>query len=154
VQPFVEQRQQQLTLDLAGDLGTVEVDPAKIRDSIDNLLFNAIKFTPDGGTIQVGARRPAEGGVQICVRDSGIGIDAAHLPHLFTTFFTGFDVSRHSSGQYEFGRQGLGLGLSLVKEFVEMHGGKVEVASEPGKGSTFTITLPDKQRSEPEASAK
>jgi signal transduction histidine kinase len=142
VQPFVDQRGQQLTFELADDLGTVDLDPGKMRDSVDNLLLNAIKFTPDGGGIQVRARRLTQGGVQVSVHDSGVGIDAAHLPHLFTSFFTGFDVSRHSSGHFEFGRQGLGLGLSLVKAFVEMHGGKVEVASEAGKGSTFTLTLP------------
>jgi signal transduction histidine kinase len=142
VQPFVDLRHQQLTLDLAPDLGTLDLETAKVRDVLDNLLLNAIKFTPDGGEIQVAARRTADGDVEIRVRDSGVGIDAAHQEHLFKAFFTGFNVSRHSSGLFEFGRQGLGLGLSLVKAFVEMHGGKVEAASEPGRGSTFTITLP------------
>jgi signal transduction histidine kinase len=142
VRPFVEQRHQELSLDLAADLGMANLEAGKIRDSVDNLLLNAIKFTPDRGKIQITGRRLPDGGLEICVLDSGVGIEASHQPHLFKTFFTGFDVSRHSSGQYEFGRQGLGLGLSLVKAFVEMHGGKVEVTSEPGKGSTFTLTLP------------
>jgi signal transduction histidine kinase len=142
VKPFVDQRKQELTLDLAPDLGTIDVEMEKIRDSLENLLLNAIKFTPDGGKILLCARKTENGWVEIRVCDSGVGIDAAHRPHLFKTFFTGLDVSRHSSGRFEFNRRGLGLGLSLVKAFVEMHGGKIDVASEPGKGSTFTITLP------------
>jgi signal transduction histidine kinase len=141
VRPFAQQRRQQLVLDPAADLGVLDVDPGKIRDSIDHLLLNAIKFTPDGGSVRVSARR-LPGAAEVRVSDTGMGIDPASLPHVFDPFFTGFDVSRHSSGHFEFGRRGLGLGLTLVKIFVEMHGGKVEAASEPGRGSTFTITLP------------
>jgi signal transduction histidine kinase len=148
VQPFVEQRRQELALEIAPDVGQMEIEPDKIRDSLDNLLLNAIKFTPDGGRIQLSGARTADGGAEIRVRDSGVGIDPAYRPHLFTTFFTGFDVSRHASGRFEFGRQGIGLGLSLVKAFVEMHGGTVEVASEPGKGSTFKLTLPNRAGAE------
>ena len=142
IQPFAEQRKQKTILDLAADLEASEVEAAMIRDSVDNLLLNAIKFTPDGGTVTVSTRRGNEGEAQIAICDSGVGIDDNAQKHLFKTFFTGFDVSRHSSGQFEFGRQGFGLGLSLAKAFVEMHGGRVEVESQPGKGSTFTIVLP------------
>jgi len=142
VRPFIDQRKQELAVDLAIDLGTIDLEADKIRDSLENLLLNAIKFTPDGGKIRLSARRTENGSAEIRVCDSGVGIDPAHRPHLFKTFFTGFDVSRHSSGRFEFNRRGMGLGLSLVKSFVEMHGGKVEVASEPGKGSTFTMILP------------
>jgi len=62
--------------------------------------------------------------------------------HIFDPFFTSFDVSRHSSGVFEYSRRGLGVGLSIVKVFVEMHGGNVIVMSEVGKGSSFVITLP------------
>jgi signal transduction histidine kinase len=142
VRPFVEQRRQELNLDLTPDVGTMDVEADKIRDSLENLLLNAIKFTPDGGRIQVVARRTVSGGMEIQVTDSGMGIEAANLPHLFKTFFTGLDVTCHSSGHFEFGRRGLGLGLSMVKAFVEMHGGTVAVTSKVGKGSTFVITLP------------
>jgi signal transduction histidine kinase len=142
VRPFVEQRRQELSLDLAPDLGMLAIEPNKIRDSLDNLLLNAIKFTPDDGKIQVSAKRKPDGEAEIRVTDSGVGIEAASLPHLFKTFFTELDVTRHSSGHFEFGRRGLGLGLSMVKAFVEMHGGKVSVTSEPGKGSSFVLTLP------------
>jgi signal transduction histidine kinase len=107
------------------------------------LLVNAIKFTPDGGTIRLSARRLPDGGAEIQVSDTGVGIDPVSLARIFDPFFTRFDVSRHASGVYEFDRRGLGLGLSLVKAFVELHGGHVKVESEIDKGSTFTITLPN-----------
>jgi len=141
VRPFLEQRRHELTLDLPANLGSLAVESTKIRDSVAHLLLNAIKFTPDGGKIRLAARRTESGGAEIEVSDSGVGIDPASLPHIFDPFFTAFDVSRHSSGQLEFGRRGLGLGLSLVKIFVEMHGGKVTVSSEPSVGTTFVISL-------------
>jgi signal transduction histidine kinase len=70
-------------------------------------------------------------------------MDAATIEQLFTPFFTAFDVSHHSSGQYEFCRRGLGLGLSVVKAILDLHGGTIRAASEPGKGTTFTLSLPD-----------
>jgi signal transduction histidine kinase len=142
VATFVEQRRQTLELDLPADLGTIYVEGEKIRDSVFQLLCNAVKFTPDGGSVRLSAARLADGGVQIQVTDTGVGIDAASLPRIFEPFFTRFDVSRHSSGVYEFDRRGLGLGLSVVKAFIDLHGGRATVQSEVGKGSTFTITLP------------
>jgi signal transduction histidine kinase len=142
LRPFVEQRRQTLTLDLAPALGSLDLEPGKIADSVRHLLLNAIKFTPDGGAVRLAARRTTEGGAEIQVSDTGVGIDPDSLPHVFEPFFTAFDVTKHASGEFEFGRRGLGLGLSLVKAFVEMHGGRVSAASAPGRGSTFTITLP------------
>ena len=81
--------------------------------------------------------------VNIEISDTGVGIEAASLPHIFEPFFTRLDVSRHSSGHYEFDRRGLGLGLSLVKAFIEMHGGRIEVASTYGQGAKFTLVLPE-----------
>jgi signal transduction histidine kinase len=129
---FVQQRQQVLEVDA----------PAELGDVVFQLLVNAVKFTPDGGTIGVSARRLDDGGAEISVRDTGVGIDPASLARVFDPFFTRFDVSRHSSGVCEFDRRGLGLGLSLVKAFVEMHGGRVRVESAVGQGSAFTIVLP------------
>jgi signal transduction histidine kinase len=142
VATFVEWRHQTLKVDLPPDLGTVAIDPDKVRDSVTLLLINAIKFTPDGGTIRLQASRLENGWAEIRVADTGMGIDKASLERLFDPFFTRFDVSRHSSGVFEFDRRGLGLGLSLVKAFVELHKGKVRAESEPGRGSTFIITLP------------
>jgi signal transduction histidine kinase len=143
VRPFAEQRRQELSIKLDASLGSLNIEAQKIRDCVEHLLLNAIKFTPDQGMICLSARRKPDAGVEIKVIDSGVGIDPSSLPHVFEPFFTSFDVSRHSSGQFEFGRRGLGLGLSLVKAFVEMHGGQVQASSEPGKGTTFTISLPN-----------
>jgi signal transduction histidine kinase len=139
---FLEQRKQTLKLDLADDLGIVQLEEEKIHDSLVQLLINAIKFTPDGGTIELSGKRTSAS-VVITIVDHGTGIDAASLPYIFDLFFTRFDVLRHSSGTCEFDRRGLGLGLSVVKAFVEMHGGQVRVESELGRGTTFTIELPN-----------
>jgi signal transduction histidine kinase len=143
VETFISQRGQHLEVIAPADLGTMHVDEDKIRDCVFQLLMNAIKFTPDGGSISVSAKRLPDGGAEIQVSDTGVGIDPASLAHIFDPFFTRFDVSRHASGVCEFDRRGLGLGLSLVKAFVELHGGRVKVDSEVNRGSTFTITLPE-----------
>ena len=143
VRPFIELRGQTLDLELAPDLGSLHIEGPRIRDALNHLLLNAIKFTPDGGRIAIASTRNSTGGVTIRVSDTGAGIDPAAKENLFTPFFTGFDVSHHSSGQFEHGRKGLGLGLSVVKAFVEFHGGTITVDSEPGHGTTFTVMLPD-----------
>ncbi len=142
VRPFVQLRGQSLAVDLAPDLDSMEVDADKIRDCANHLLLNAIKFTPDGGRIDMSAGRTDGGGVRIRIADTGCGIDDVCQARLFEPFFTGFDVSHHSSGTFEHGRKGLGLGLSVVKAFVEMHGGRIDVRSEPEQGTSFTIELP------------
>jgi signal transduction histidine kinase len=146
VRPFVELRGQTLDVELAPNLGSLSLEAPRIRDALNHLLLNAIKFTPDGGRISLtGARAGGNGdGAVIRVADNGAGIEPEAREKLFDPFFTGFDVSHHSSGHFEHGRKGLGLGLPLVKSFVEMHGGKIDVDSEIGKGTTFTMTLPAK----------
>jgi signal transduction histidine kinase len=151
--PYLELRRQSLTIEIEPGLGPLDVDPDKIADVLTNLLANAVKFTPDGGTIRVAARaEPAvPGWVRVSVRDEGIGVPVDDQQHLFEPFFTGFDTLRHSSGDYQFGKRGLGLGLWLVKTFVEMHGGRVEVSSSHGEGSTFSFLLPMAPGAEPSA---
>ena len=142
VRPFVNLRKQTLLINVPPELGSLEIEASKIRDTLSHLLLNAVKFTPDGGTVTLTADRNSAGAVEIRVTDTGAGIDPTCQASLFQPFFTGFDVSHHSSGHYEFGRRGLGLGLSIARAFVEMHGGTIACQSEPGQGSTFTITLP------------
>lgn len=146
--PYLAARKQTVHLSADPALGMAEVDPAKIADILINLLINAIKFTPDGGTILITAAPEGSDRVRFAVSDPGIGITPADRTHLFEPFFTGFDTMHHSSGDYQFCKRGLGLGLCLVKTFVELHGGTVEVASVPGEGSTFAFVLPRRSRSE------
>jgi signal transduction histidine kinase len=142
--PYLERRDQAVSVFIEPDIGSVEADPSKILDVLTNLLANAVKFTPDGGTIRLEVRTepPAADWIRVSVRDQGAGVSVVDQQHLFEPFFTGFDTLRHSSGDYEFGKRGIGLGLWLVKTFVELHGGRVEVSSTPGAGATFSFVLP------------
>jgi signal transduction histidine kinase len=145
IRPFVELRKQSLSVEIPTDLGTIWADAAKVRDGVNHLLLNAVKFTPDGGRIGLTARRAEQqgaAGVEIDVSDTGAGIDPQCQSRLFEPFFTGFDVSHHSSGTFEHGKKGIGLGLSIVRAFVDLHGGTIRVNSEVGRGSTFTLWLP------------
>jgi signal transduction histidine kinase len=149
--PYLEARQQVVHLQAAPGLGTIEVDSSKILDVLLNLMANAIKFTPDQGTIRILAEPVASqadaepGWVRVAVQDEGIGVNPGEQPYLFQPFFTGFDTLHHSSGDFQFGKRGIGLGLCLVKSFVELHGGRVEVQSHPGAGSSFGFVLPRRQ---------
>jgi len=108
IKPFIELRKQKLVTNWPGDIGSMKLDAEKIRDSLNHLLLNAIKFTPDDGQITLAAHRNGNSGVVIQVTDTGVGIEPASLPKLFQPFFTGFDITHHASGSYEFGRKGLG----------------------------------------------
>ncbi len=140
--PYLELRGQSVVVAIDPGLGPIEVDPEKIADVLINLLANAVKFTPDGGTIRVAvaAEPGASGWLRVSVSDEGSGVPSDDQQYLFEPFFTGFDTLRHSSGDYQFGKRGLGLGLWLVKTFVEMHGGRVEVSSGEGRGSTLLVS--------------
>lgn len=142
VSSFIEQRKLTLHLLVSDKLGCIRGEEEKLQDSLVQLLINAIRFTPDGGRIRVTAERTPAGALTIAVQDTGIGIDPHCMPHIFEPFFTKFDVSHHCSGTFQFDKRGLGLGLTVAKTFVEMHGGKLLVQSEVGLGSTFTIELP------------
>jgi signal transduction histidine kinase len=152
VQPFLQARNQTVALQVHKDLGSAEVDTGKIGDSITNLLVNAIKFTPDGGEVAVSAAPEGTELARFRVTDHGQGISPEDLKHLFEPFFTGYDTMHHSSGEYQFGKKGMGLGLWLVKSFVELHGGAVEVISSPGNGSTFGFTIPRHPKPHPNGS--
>jgi signal transduction histidine kinase len=116
------------------DVGTVMVDRDKLEKIILNLQFNALKFTPSGGRVDIRAMKEGEELV-ITVKDTGMGISAKNLPNIFSRFWQADDSSRRKY-------QGVGIGLALVKEFSEIQGGKAQVESEEGKGTTFTVRLP------------
>jgi signal transduction histidine kinase len=142
VMPFVRARRQELLLEVAPDLGRFDLDADKIRDAVVNLLTNAIKFTPDGGRITLGAGLTAADEAEVVVADRGIGVEPRALERFFEPFFTEFDVGSHSTGDIGFKKRGLGLGLSLVKKFVELHGGRVRAQSAVDQGTRVTIVLP------------
>jgi signal transduction histidine kinase/DNA-binding response OmpR family regulator len=124
----------QVSLDIDKRLGDFTADERKVKQILLNLLSNAVKFTPDGGTISLKAG-PGRELVEISVSDTGIGILPEHQQKIFEEFYqAGGDSVRK--------REGTGLGLALAKKFVELHDGKIWVESEPGRGSTFTFTLP------------
>lgn len=135
LQPIVERKSLALRLDIPEGLPVIESDRAKIRQILANLLSNAAKFT-EKGEIRVWAKAaPHRGGVEIAVRDTGVGIPKEELPKIFDRFH-----QVDGSATREFG--GVGLGLSIVKEWVALLGGEVRVESEVGEGSTFTVFLP------------
>jgi len=125
-----------ITLKLAVDerLGDFVGDERKFKQILLNLLSNAVKFTPEGGRVSVKAM-PADGAVEVSISDTGIGIAPEDQEAIFEEF-------RQVATDYSHKREGTGLGLTLTKKFVEMHGGKIWVKSEVGKGSTFTFILP------------
>ena len=128
----------QLSLRTDPGLGeTIEADERKVKQILFNLLTNAVKFTPEGGSVTLTASQEADI-VFVCVEDTGIGIKAEEMGKLFTEFT---QLESVYNKKYE----GTGLGLALTKRLVELHGGKIWVESEEGKGSRFFFTLPCRQ---------
>jgi signal transduction histidine kinase len=127
-----------INLDVKVDerLGDFVGDERKIKQILLNLLSNAVKFTPEGGRIGINARQ-TDGGVEVSVTDTGIGIAPEDQAKIFEEF-------RQVGGDYAHKKEGTGLGLTLAKKFVELHGGRIWVESEVGKGSTFSFTLPER----------
>ena len=123
-----------LGLQVAAEVGEMRADERKFKQILLNLLTNAVKFTPDGGKVELRALL-RDGVLEVAVSDTGIGIAAADHATVFEEFK---QVGRHYTNKQE----GTGLGLALTKRFVELHGGTLTLDSEPGRGSTFTFTLP------------
>ncbi len=148
-------RRKGVTLDVHVDsaLPTLSADPIRLRQVLINLTDNAIKFTPSGGHVELGARATTMGddgggsrlglalmaaptrAIALTVRDTGIGMNTAELPRIFDAFYQVDGSSTREHG-------GAGLGLSIVKRLVEAHGGTIEVESKTGEGTTFTVTVP------------
>ena len=114
-------------------LEQIRADERKVRQVVLNLLSNAIKFTPEGGRIEVTAR-PSDGSIEVSVTDTGIGIAAGDQEAVFEEF--------RQVGRSDKKAEGTGLGLTLCRKFIELHGGKIWVKSQLGAGSTFTFTIP------------
>jgi PAS domain S-box-containing protein len=129
-----EESNQNLTYEVSAGLPDVLGDRDRLNQVLTNLVGNAVRYTPEGGDIEVQAYA-VEKAVRVDVRDTGIGIDPEDMAHIFERFYR----ADHPLVQE---KRGTGLGLSIVKMFVEMHGGRIWVESNPGHGSTFTFILP------------
>jgi two-component system phosphate regulon sensor histidine kinase PhoR len=132
MRPQAERKGLKLGLEIAPELPSIVGDAQRLEQATVNLLDNAIKFTPEGGSVRVSAAA-VDGAVQVEVEDTGAGISAEKLPRIFERFYK-VDRAR--------GDRGTGLGLAVVKHTVEAHGGTISARSEEGRGSTFTFTLP------------
>ncbi|MCJ7548219.1 MAG: GAF domain-containing sensor histidine kinase, partial [Anaerolineae bacterium] len=154
--PAIQQRRHKLSIEAPADLPQIEADSREIAKVFDELLSNAIKYTPDGGEVTVHgwclAPSPdaEDTYVEVVVEDTGIGIGPDHLELIFTKFYRTGDISLHSSGRTKFKAGGPGLGLTVARGIVEAHGGHIWVES-PGHderklpGSKFHVILPLKQ---------
>jgi signal transduction histidine kinase len=131
LQPIAREKSIALSVAADADLPLVRADPSRVLQVFSNLVGNAIKFTPVGGSITLSAVR-ADGGVKCAVTDNGPGIPEAQIPRLFGKFW---QAKRGESG-------GVGLGLAIARGIVEAHGGTITVESEVGKGSVFSFPLP------------
>ena len=133
--PLASHKSIALVEQIEPDLSPVEADPRRLDQVLLNLISNAIKFTPEGGEIEVGASQDEGTQVKLWVKDTGAGIPPAELASLFKKY--GQTTSGKTSKD-----KGTGLGLVICKMIVEAHGGRIWVESEPGKGSKFTVALP------------
>ena len=154
--PVIQQRRHKLTIEALAELPQIEADSVELTKVFDELLTNAIKYTPDGGQVTVHGwcLTPSPDAkdtyVEVVVQDTGIGIGPDHLELIFTKFYRTGDISLHSSGRTKFKAGGPGLGLTIARGIVEAHGGHIWVES-PGHderklpGSKFHVILPVKQ---------
>lgn len=130
----VEERELKVKLDCPADIGLLEADAGRLKQVIFHLLHNAVKYTPRGKNIVVRAESDGADFLKIMVEDTGIGIEPERIRQVFERFYRGGSAEGQQSGS--------GLGLSMVKSFVELHGGTVSIVSAPGKGTTVTCRLP------------
>jgi signal transduction histidine kinase len=133
-EPIAERKQVSLVLDLPTEPVRQLHDPPRLGQVVSNLVHNAIKFTPPGGRVEVAVRATPDG-AELRVRDTGVGIDAQELPHVFDRFFRGSRTPEERAS-------GSGLGLSIVRSIVDMHGGRVSITSAPGHGTEVAVSLP------------
>jgi signal transduction histidine kinase len=127
-------------VEVEDDLRPIQAVPRAVQEVVLNLVSNAVKYTPEGGRVSVAARNAA-GGVELAVSDTGFGIAPEDQDKVFQRFYRVKDAqTRHIVGT--------GLGLPIVKQVVEGHGGSLELASRPGRGSTFTVRLPPRPPAE------
>ena len=133
--PLAQKRKQTIALNIEDDC-EMFADPGKLSQVCYNIIENASKYTPDGGSISVHLRREGRDAV-LDIADTGVGIPPEDVPHVFDRFYRVDKARSRDTG-------GTGLGLSIVQQIVRLHAGSVTVQSEQGKGTTFTVQLPVK----------
>jgi CheY-like chemotaxis protein len=147
VQQSADAKEVALAKSIDGALPTIVGDPTRLQQIVWNLLSNAVKFTPRGGRVDVAARMKGPA-IEVTVTDTGKGIRAGLLPHVFDAF-------RQDDAATAKHRGGLGLGLAITRQLVELHGGRIEARSEgEGRGATFTVSLPVADSTRTDASAQ
>jgi signal transduction histidine kinase/sensor domain CHASE-containing protein len=134
-QPMATSKRIDLNCQSDASLRPIYADARRLDQVLNNLVSNALKFTGEGGTIQIRVRSDNDSGVMVQVQDSGVGIPREEIPNLFQKY-------RQASSATVSAQKGTGLGLVICKMIVEAHGGKIWVDSEEGKGAIFTVTLP------------
>jgi signal transduction histidine kinase len=134
LRPQAESKGVSLSVAVASDLPDADIDRERIGQVLRNLLNNALAHTPEGGTIRVEAGQQ-NGMIRVTVRDTGEGISAEDLPHVFDRFYRADRSRARLTGGY-------GLGLAIVRQLVQAHGGTVSVESELTRGSAFAFTVP------------
>jgi signal transduction histidine kinase len=143
----IQQRQLHLTVQGVEGIPPIVVDLQRLSQAFGNLISNAIKYTPDGGTISIHARRINDALYEVTVTDNGVGIDPADQELIFDKFFRAGQPNLHSSGEFSFMGGGPGLGLSIARAVIEAHGGRIRATSEGYDqercpGSAFHVVLP------------
>ena len=128
-----ERQQVELTVEVAPDLPAISIDEGRMAQVLDNLVGNALRYTPPGGSIRLKAQRE-KGGLLLSVQDSGKGIDPADLPHIFERFYRAEPSRNEQDGAS-------GLGLAIARAIVIAHGGKITAELAPGEGTSFKIWL-------------
>jgi len=118
-----------LSVEAASDLPLIEIDPARIRQVLTNLIANALRYTTNSGAVRVGCVSKGQA-IEVTVSDTGRGIAASDLPHIFDRYTKSSDS------------RGSGLGLAIAKDLIEAHGGTIAAQSELNRGTTITFTLP------------
>lgn len=139
--PFFEQRQQELVINLPDENIQAEINQNTIWQAIMNLVLNAIRFTPDEGRIKIDLEADNDT-IFLTVSDTGIGIPAQEFDNIFKEFYVIADTRKHSSGTIEFCSGGMGIGLSIAKAGIELHGGSIRVESQLKQGSRFHVVIP------------
>jgi len=137
ISPLLQNKEQKLTINMPDSLPIIHGDGPRLEQVMLNLMTNATKFTPKGGNISLSIQKQ-DNGITIEVKDDGIGIAKEEQANLFKPY------SRLSADRQR--HPGLGLGLALAKQVVELHGGRIWVESEPGKGSSFSFFMPRRAR--------